>query len=1421
MRSIVFATCLSLLGAAVVVSTAPRPAAADFDPTGRGKKPKKPGTPKPSPGPSPKPGPGPAPKPKPGPDAEPKPKKPGPDASPDAEGDKGRSAEALIARYTGIVLAQPSAPFPLQRLSQLYRDRDGNLKKLVEDFEKRAAASGDDAWAAKVVLAGIYKQDGRYDDAIKTYAAAIDDKPKEASPVLALAQLQADRGDKADARASYEKALPLLKASADIEQTTRLLMGICLDLKDFDAAKKFHDQLVQKSQGSLFVKAELGRELLTRQEFEKAEVEFRELVKAASGDNRALAPAMKDLGAVLAKEKKTDEALEVLKKALAIAGGSAGIRAEIMAIMTDAFRAEGKIGELIAILEKEPGQDFNRLATLGALYEETGNVDKALATYRKALGADGHSVDVRVKLVHLLQTAGQLEEAIKEYEALIRAAPNSPDYVFELCETLIQRGDRPKALSLLKELEGRASAEGDVLAAIADFYERVEEKDRAMAVLQRLATATNGDPTFLVDLGDRYYQAGDKKKALETWARIKTMIPQKAKAAATLGDVYLDHDMPEEALASLREAVTLEPQNPLYKKSLAIALERTAPGSAAQNDRFAEAVALWQELLQGATTAGTGSGKPGTTKKDDNLAREARIHIVSLWSVTKELAAKVAPLKTRFEQKPPDLEAGRLLAEVDRKLNKLPDAEAVLRSVVTQAPGDEQSLLALERVLVQEQNLAGAIDVLQKLADLNPKASRQYYQRMAQYAAELYHDDDAIKYAAKAVELSPEDANGHQKLGDMYRKRQDTERAIAEYRQAIAKNDRLFPVYFDLAELLLTSGNDADADLLFRKVVRASGDEELVARAARMSMQINLGKGTLDTLERELLPVAVGNPHKPIYRRLLVELYGAMTLPLVQKVRSGSDGRPASQKEVDDARALLAAIGTRAVKPLLDALADDKESQQRVAIEVLAYVANKNAGPSLFNFATGPADKALRVRAMIACGALRDEALLPKLESLLVAKDGDVSLLPSDEIALAAAWGVARIRGEKAETLLVTLLDSPSPEVRAVAAMGLGLSKNRKHVARLLKLAASPESGPLARSAGLLSLGELVPAGEGGEWAKDRAEALSIARGATLASDIGLRQAALSTSARLLSKDAKAGPTVEAIATSVFSSDASLRDSAVRAATSMQKRTFSRTREPMPVPDGPLRASDVLASFSADAPSLESRVEAFIAMEPEIARAASAAVATSPERATTVADALSGPLLAPFAHPGEEIPEALAKKAADAMLDLEKAVVPGFVALIHHPDVEMRTKAIEALARQIQPEATTALIEALGDPDDRVRRAALSAFSAGPDEKASGSPEALEAIIALAKTSPDWALRVRAAEALARVGRGTQKDRAFAALSSIAKGDTYALVREASVRALFAVDPGASESVLRELAQKDGEPRVREAAVALLAQKKP
>ena len=1346
-------------------------AAQDFDPAGRRR-----GTTAPSGGDKPRPAPR-------SPDSAPRapsPARPPPAGTSDSEGkaSSGPGAATLISRYTAIVLSQPLSPFPLQRLTQLYRERDGNLKALVADFEKRAETPGAEQWNAGLALAAVYVADGRPDDAVKKYEAATALKPSDPAPLLALGQLARARSDAADAKRNYERALPLVGVQ-DRETTLRALLALSLDLKDFDSAKRYHRDLVKLSPGSLLVRAELARELETRGEYDRAEIEFRDVVTASSGDNRTLAPALRDLGRVLKKQHKNGEALATLKRALAAAGGEAGVRGEIFALISDVYRSDNNLGELIRLLEEERPTDFQRIVAMGALYEETGQVDKALAAYRRALGTAPRNIDVRLKVIHLLQAQGELEQAIREYEALIRSAPHNPDYVFELSETLIQRGDRPRALALLSELERRAARDEDVLVRLADFYERVEEKQKSIEVLGRLSALAPGDPSHLVELGDRYYQQGDKKRALETWARIKVVVSHRAKALATLGEVYLDHDMPSEGVEALKEATQLEPQNVAFQKAYAIALERTATAAGASTlatTRFEEARAIWENLVT-------------ASKGDKTIAREARSHIVTLYGLLRQLEQQVQPLTKRFAAKPPDLEAGKLLADVQIRLHKLPEAERTLRKVIDLSPGDIETFLSLERVLVLKQDLVGAIEVLKRLAEIEPKRAREFYQRMAQYAAELYRDDDAIAFAAKAVQLSPDDAEGHRKLGEMYRKKQDNARAVLELRAAIAKNDKLFPVYFELAELLMARGDADEADRLFRRVVRSAPDEELVSQAARQSMQINLGKGTLETLEQDLLPVAIGNPRKSIYRRLLVELYGAMAFPLVQTVRLGQPAEAARAKRT------LLTIGTRAIKPLLDALADEKQAQQRIAVDLLGFVENRGAGPALFAFATGAAEQPLRVQAMLACGALRDPALLPKYASLLLPRD-DAALAPGDPIAVAAAWSVARLGDKRAAPVLTRLLAKGSPELRALAAIGLGFLHEKRSVPELSVLARSVEAGNVARAAAAFALGEL--------GAKEATGALlSLAQGA----EAPPRQAALLSLARL---GGDAVPST--IADALLAADPQVRESAVQAALVLETRQYRTSGEPLPVLEGQVDLRAILQRLAPAGYSDNERARALVAESVPLRRAAIASATTTAERALALADALLSrggrPAFAPFTDGIERADPDLRIRAEQAAESIAAAVVPAFVTLERHPAADVRARAIQFLSTRKEDEAQSAVVDALSDPDESVQKLAVSAVGAV------SSPSVFRAVAGMLQKSPSWPLRVRAAEALGRFGPAARSI-GFPALAQAARSDAYALVREAAMRSAAQLDRAGATSVLREVSEKDPEARLRSLAKEL------
>jgi tetratricopeptide (TPR) repeat protein len=1387
---------LALIASAASLALAAPARAQDFDPHGRHRPP-----PAPHPAPAHRPG-------GPGPTGA------APGASPAPEAATGPAQAQLIQRYTRVVLSQPGAAFPLQRLAQLYRDRDGKIAALVTDFETRAGQPGADQYAATVALAGLYKIDGRSAEAIAAYERAIALKGDDAAAHLALAHLHEERGEPGPARASYEKALALQTAQADKEQTLRTLMALALDQKDWEAAKTFHRDLLKLQSTSLFVRAELGRELYSRGEYERAEVEFKDVVAAAAGDNRALAPALKELGRTQAKAHENREALATLKKALAASGAETALRAEIYEVITEIYRADQQLPALVKELEDEHPSDFGRLALLGALYEETGDSAKAIETFKRALAINPRQIDLRLRMVRLLQANGDLDQAIAEYEGLIRAAPNNPQFVFEECSALLERGDRARAMRLVTELEARASNDEEVLSRVADFYARIGEKDRALRVLQRLAQeGSSGDPGHLVDLGDRYFQDGNTPLAVQTWKRILAVVQPRAKALAALGDVYLEHDMTSEALAAYKEAVALDPQNLSYAKALASAYERSRS--------YREARTLYEEIAARAKEKG-----------DRALARECRTRIVTLWGLERIIDQELPSLRRQFSASPPDPEAGRMLAEALVHQRKLPEAEAALRRVLEIAPGDAESYLALERVLVQESKIADAIAVLERLAQVEPKRARELYQRMAQYALQIYDDDDAVKYAARAVELNPDDAEGHRRLGEMYRQRQDVEHAIAEYRAAIAKNDRLFVVYFELADLLLSKGQTDEADRLFRAIVRAAPDEELIARAARLSMQINLGKGTLESLEQDLLPLAIGNPQRPMYRHLLVEIYGSMTFGLVQKVTHGT------ARERDDARKALARVGSRAVKPLLDALADPDVSQQRIAIDVLAYVQNRNAALPLFAYATGAAEPGLRARAMLACGALADGSLVPKYDALLFPKDGlGEPGGAADAVGVAAVWGLSRMQSASALPLLWRVARTGTPAMRALAVLGLGMAHDAASAAELAEIARSVDAGTVPRAAAAYALGDLgaqtyapvlVEIAEDGEILPRRMALVALARmarpSAGTPGGAGAREPEWQREA------------VQAMADAVFvgtpdganarGGAEALAGTAVAALARLASAGPGAGGGALPAslelgPSGTLDVEALLDGLALRDASDADRRAALVRFAEPIQRSALAALRASGGRAAAVIGALGtgqGELL-PFVQRGETGP------AADVARSLAAALEPAVIPLARNPNPAIRTQAIVLVAQSADDAATDAVVAALEDSNETVQRVAIAAVGVpraggrptAPNQVAPGDERATAALARILAKHDSWPMRILAARALGRLGAlgATGASRAGPPLAEAAVKDAYALVRQAALESLASFDAAGARVLAQRLAASDPEARVRETASAL------
>lgn len=1284
--------------------------------------------------------------------------------------------EVLIARYVRAALADPSAQVPIRRLVELYTADSGSIDKLVADFERRAAAG---SWNARLALAGVHRHYGETDRAIAVYEAALTERPEDSTALVGIAELFAGKGDLESARKYWERALPKL-ARIEQESILRQLRTTALEQADWDAATEYHRRLVAAAKGSPFVRAELGRELLARGEHVRAVTALESAALAARGDPRTLAPALRDLGIALLHAGRWSDAERTLLRARKTAGDGSGLARDIDRLLVDVYRRQGRLEEFAETLAKRSGNRPERLALLAELYEETGQTDRALKTYKRLAQLRRRDADLRMRLVRMLELEGRIVEALPHYRAVVRAEPREAEFAIRYAEALMQQGDREAALRELDAATKRMAGDAISLSALAAFYERIGEPQLALRVLEKMAQEPDRQGRAIVELGSRYYTAGEVDKAMKTWERLR-QLPDGKRGTLALGTTLLEHGLYERAIGVLRKGLERSPRDADLRKAYARALELANTGTKARA-RQTKALEIWQALLN--------ESKPAS--KD---AQDARQHIVAIWAARHKLDFHARALSKELHAKPPDLRAGRLLAEIRIRQRNAKLAEAALRTIVKHAPGDAASWKRLEHVLVRQQRLSDAIDVAETIARLEPRKATDHYRRMADYAARLYRDDDALKFTERAVALNPDDPSGHLRLARWYQRKQDHAGAIRELRFVVLKDPQALDATIELAELLVAKGETQEAERLLLQVVRNAYEDPYVARAARLALQLALSEDHTDSLENALVGLSVANPRRDVYRQLLLELYQAVAMPLIQRARSLSKAERARDQE------RLSQLGRRAIKPLLDALRDADTNNQKVALELLRQVRNPNAARPLVNYAGGRASASLRARAIVAAAYSGGIGATKALREF-VRPNGELHDSGTDSVVLAAAWGLAYLADPNARQTYLSLLRSDSDTLRAYAILGLSRLSKHPSMTEIAKALNATGVGPLTRAAGAQAL------------AKGRSNAeIEILLRLVRDKDRLVRSAAMLSLAQRSPDLAK-----PSIARALFASSSLERYAAL---SSLAPIAGSAYEPPATWFEPESHDPDLEALLAAyfETPTPRAVVAtALDSLQAELATAAANRAAQS-ESATlqvvrtlmgaTNSTALGSTQVQVLNSPTDAASHAAIQRAVDAA---SEAVLPIVLARLPDADTNSTRALLHFLARQHSAPARAEIERALADPRVEIQIAALQALTGAAAGGHNGPYFTGLALERLAKSS-DWAVRAQAARMLGSVR--PRQPRALDALKRAAKEDDFALVREA---ALSALGSGSREArqVLEQSAQHDPEKRVRHTARKIL-----
>lgn len=1247
----------------------------------------------------------------------------------------------------------------------MVRERDGNLDRLVQELSTRTR-NGDRQHRAnaEILLGHLFRQDSQPAQSLTHFRAASALAPESPSAARGLGESLRALGQSTEASTAFETALRLSHTNDSRAEILRALIDLALSRGDASLARTWHRQLVGIFPSSASVRRELADALVSRQSWPEAVTELQNLARALAGDNRVLPAVLRSLGRAQLQSGHTDEALATFRRALSLSGTDGTVTRELYDDLTEVYRRRNELPLWITSLERNRSNGHALQMLLGRLHAEEGHTDQAIASYRRAVASRPTDIDAHIALIQLLTQTARLDELIAARRALIAAAPHNPTYVTDLAEELSRRGRRTEALQLLHRASMRAGRDAETHERLAQVYARLGENTLALRETALVATFDPADPAALEALGERLLEAGQRDRALATWARIRDTANDRARGLRTLAEVYSRHDMPNEAVTAYRESLALRDTDVMAHEGLAVLQE--------QSRDFAGAEASWRRVIALAPT-------------DPSLRREARSRLVNLWNVQGTLAERVTELDAAFRREPPDLEAGRDLAEAYSRLRRPAEATAVLERLVSLAPGDVSTLTTLERVRTQNGDLAGAMAVLERLVEADPRNVREWYDRLARHALALHRDADAVRWAARAVQSNPDDARGHQRLGELYRAREDFSQAIAAFRRALALNDRLFTVYFELADLYLARNEAREAIGLYQQVVRLSPDDEWVARAGRMAIEISVATGNTDVIEGELVTASARAPGRVILRRLAVEFYAAVCRPLIDTVRNGDP------EHAREARRNLQNHGARALKPLLDALGDDDPGQRDVALDLLGYLANANAAPALLTLAENTeAELTMRRRALRAAAAVADRRVLPRL----------VAFERGNETTLAtlATWGISRLGTTGVSALVWALGSRAHPDVRAMAA--LGLTANRSGTVRNALVRALDDDSVVVGACAALALGPGAD-NQTVNRLRERVSRDPWTRAAALT--------AIAVSGRANNEDVVSATRVLFSPVSVIAGGEAmpLRRVAARALVRMNSGPEGRalagvaTLEDVYAPWSPLSALRAMIDPPGETVDGVAVLERWQREITDGLRAALGVVEAQP----TALEAIETigcfePLVT--STPTERETVDRVERARRAMLD---AVSPALAVIATGSDPDRRSRALTLLAESHTNEARETLVRAIGDSDTQRRDAALRAVSSGTALRA----DAVDSLGARVTADNPWPTRLAATMALARV-EGT---RARDVLTTVLRSDVYAWVRRAAATALREreSDP-LVRAALDRAAANDPDPSVRSAA---------
>lgn len=910
-----------------------------------------------------------------------------------------------IERYQQLVDQSPEKSYAFTQLMNTV-GKGAQYQQLLKTYEKKVADKPNN-FNLRMILGHMYQYGGRTNEAIEAYKKAIDIK-KTPLAYMSIAAAEAENKNFEPAVANYEAAANLNPSKEQKQEIWRELAEIAIYRRDMTRAKTCFDELIKLEPNSLFVRRELAQIYTENRLYDEARDVLTQAAKLSSASAAEKEQIEFDIAELYELEGKDSEALpryEALSSKLA---SSHWMQRELTARIIDIHRRNGNISELADVLEKKwKNPTYQQHLELADLFDETGKPDKALAHIQKAISSSPKLPEAHEKLVRFYRSHGQIEKMFEAKNALIKAVPDNPEYRFELYEAYIQQKKTDKALTVLDEIQKKFASDFDVQRRVAELYQINGRNQKALNIFETWAKKNPNDLQALEALGDQYDASGDKKKAIATWKKIESLNIDKATKLETLARIYDEHGYADEAESLYAKAISASPSDCQIYQMYADVLTR--------NGKQVQAIEAWQKLVSVCKT----------TPVRSLAARQ----LASLYSARGNQSNAIKQYRGQCEASPNSLDNVLMFASLANALNMSSEAIPTLEAFIERNPSQTEALNALNELYASSGDLDAARKTLEKLSSVSEVDRRDALIAMADLDVQSGDLEAAQNHLSEALKLNANDADTHEKLGDILVKRRLYDEAANNYATAFQIDNRNFAVAFKDATCLSILGKTKDADDLYVQIITNSTDEALAHKAARRAIDDHAYLGTLDALANSLLPLLRSSQRKALYLEILLSLADAQAQPYTLELLTKDAQHSLS------ARHALRELGEKYASLIVESLLYNDPAISARALALSEWMSSSNVigvlGQMIEKAPTSEMGRQTQLQAVRAIAHAQLPAAVPVLKECMDSRN-------SRALREHAIWALGLIQSQSATDALYEALDINFDTFRALAIIGLG-----------------------------------------------------------------------------------------------------------------------------------------------------------------------------------------------------------------------------------------------------------------------------------------------------------------------------------------------------------------------------------------------